>query len=259
MAFDGIAPVIDADGHINDWHLEWQQRVPPELREFAPRSIIGDNGWRQLEIDGRRLPTGGTRRNQKTTTRPAKYWASNRPGEQRPEPRLPDMDEMGIDVAVLFGGHCFLVESVVESQKAAIATLRAYNDYLIDYCSADRKRLKGAAMVPIQSGADAAAELRRAVEGGLVAGVVPPHHANGMMLSSRSLYPLYEAAQDLGVPICVHTIGIQINPAQTLLGEDEILRPAYGNISSQMALGSLIVGGVLDAFPRLTVAFLEAG
>ena len=56
------------------------------------------------------------------------------------------MDEMGIDTAVLFGGHCFLVASIVESPAIAAATLCAYNDYLAGYCAVAPDRLKGVAM-----------------------------------------------------------------------------------------------------------------
>ena len=56
---------------------------------------------------------------------------------------------MGIDTCVLFGGHCFLVASKVESPEVANATLRAYNEYLGRFCAAAPDRLKGVAMVPM--------------------------------------------------------------------------------------------------------------
>ncbi len=251
--------VIDADGHLNDWHLDWAARVPPEYRAVAPRSILDDNRWRQIEVDGLRLPIRHTTRTGKTVTRPAKYWLPNRPGEQDPVKRLPDMDEMGIDVAVLFGGHGFLVSSFVESPDAAYATMYAYNTYLAEYCRTSPSRLKGVAMVPMQAPERAAQELRRAIEQlGMVAAVLPPHHVNGTMLGDKRLYPIYETAQALGIPICIHTIGVQINPVSAMV-QDPVLRDTYGAFSSMMALGSLVIGGVLDAFPRLTFAFLEAG
>ncbi len=254
-----IHPIIDADGHVYDWHLNWADRVPQELRHLAPRSIKSEHGWRQIEVDGLTLPAGHGIRLGKTATRPARYWAPNRPGEEDPLQRIPDMDEMGIDMAVIFGGHALLVASVVESPQAAYAALYAYNSYLAEYCSAAPRRLRGAAMVPMQAPEQAARELRRAVRDlGMVAAVLPPHHANGTMLGDRRLFPIYEMAQELGVPVCVHTIGIQINPVSTLV-ENPILQDTYGGFSSMMALGSLVIGGVLDAFPRLTFAFLEAG
>src|SRR5581483_9416015 len=172
---------------------------------------------------------------------------------------LPDMDDMGIDVCVLFGGHCFLVASKVSSPDVASATPRAYNEFIASYCAASPERLKGVAMIAMQSPAAAAAELERAVrELGLVGAVLPPHHANGTTLDDPALDPIWSAAQDLDVPVCIHTIGAQISPVQSYLRGD-VMPHAYGSVPSMLALGHLVLGGVLDRFPRLTVCFLEAG
>lgn len=169
------------------------------------------------------------------------------------------MDAMGIDTCVVFGGHCFLVASKVESSEVANATLRAYNEYLGGYCAAAPDRLKGVAMVAMQSPDAAAAELERAVRQlGLVGAVLPPHHANGTTLDDRRLDPIWAAAEALDVPVCIHTIGSQISPIRPLL-TGHVMGEAYGGIPSMLALGHLILGGVLDRFPALTVCFLETG
>jgi len=257
--------VIDADGHVNDWHVDWPALLPPELRGFAPRSLRDAQGFPRLEAEGRLLPEeipdldySDVGAAMAALTRDGKYWLPRR-GEEDPLARLPDMDEMGIDVAVLFGGHSFLVAAIVESPQIALATLRAYNQHLAGYCAAAPERLKGVAMLPLQAPREAADELRRCVgELGFVAGVLPPHHAGGRTLDDASLAPIWRAAEALRVPICIHTIGIQINPARVLAAQYR-MREAYGSLSSQLALGSLVLGGVLDRHPELRVAFLEAG
>lgn len=259
--------VIDADGHLNDWHLDWPTVLPADLGPGATRAVRDGQGFPHLEVEGQLLP-GGERPEMDyhdieavmaQMTRNGKYWLPNRPGETDPTLRLPDMDEMGIDTAVLFGGHCFLVASVVESPAIAAATLHAYNDYLAGYSATDPGRLKGVAMLAMQAPNEAAAELRRAVdELGFVAGVLPPHHKDGTLLDDERLTPIWQAAQELGVPICVHTIGSQINPIGPLL-HSHPMSETYGGVSSMIALGSLVLGGVLERFPGLTVALLEAG
>lgn len=258
--------VIDADGHVNDWHIDWASHLPQELRPFAPRSVRDEKGFPRLEVDGRQLPEDETLDLDYSDlewvmaqfTRDGKYWLP-RPGEEKAELRLPDMDEMGIDVSVLFGGHSFLAASMAKRPEVALATARAYNSYLAGYCSVAPDRLKGVALLPIQAPAEAAEELRRCVsERGFVAGVLPPHHANGMMLDDERLRPLFAAAQELGVPICIHTIGIQINPAREFVPQFRMGK-AYGSLPSMVALGSLILGGVLDRYPSLRFAFLEVG
>src|SRR4029079_12997304 len=117
----------------------------------------------------------------------------------------------------------------------------------------------GVAMLPMQAPTVAADELRRTVhELGFVAGVLPPHHRNGTTLDDPELEPIGHAAEELGVPICIHTIGIQISPVAPLT-RTKVMREAYGGVPSMLALGSLVLGGVLDRHPELRVALLEAG
>ena len=152
-----------------------------------------------------------------------------------------------------------MVAAMVESPAIATTTLRGYNEYLARYCSTDPARLKGVAMLAMQSPREAADELRRTVrEHGFVAGVLPPHHANGTTLDDRSLDPIWRAAEELDVPICIHTLGTQINPLRTTIKHRNI-DDAYGSMPSMIALGHLIVGGVLDRYPSVDIAFLETG
>ena len=79
-----------------------------------------------------------------------------------------------------------------------------------------------------------------------------------MTLDDRRLDPIWAAAQELDVPVCIHTIGVQISPIQSMV-HLPMMDEAYGSIPSMLALGHLIMGGVLDRFPELTVCFLEVG
>jgi len=258
--------VIDADSHVNDWHLDWPSLVPADRHGDLPTSVRDKNGFPVLEIDGRTLPEGDREELDYTDieglmaqfTRDGKYWLP-RPGEEDPKLRLPDMDEMGIDTAVLYGGHTFLVSAITESPGAATATLQAYNTYLASYCEAAPTRLKGVAMLSMLSPKEAADELRRCVgEFGFVGGVLPPHHATGTTLDDESMHPIWEAAIELDVPIAIHTLGTQINPVESYVKPGN-LSEAYGGIPSQLALGHICGSGMLDRFPELTLAFLEVG
>ena len=253
--------VIDADSHVHDYQVDWAAMVPPELRELVPRTVYEPTGFPHVEVEGRLLPGGEHDLAERNSdwTRDPRYWVPPRQGEFDPAARLPDMDEMGIDTCVLFGGHCFLVASKVRSPEVAHATLRAYNEFIARFCAVAPTRLKGVAMLAMQAPDAAALELKRAVNDlGLVAAVLPPHHVDGTTLADRGLDPIWSMAQELGVPVCIHTIGSQISPIEPLLG-GELMEEAYGSIPSMMALGHVVLGGVLDRFPELTVCFLEAG
>jgi uncharacterized protein len=103
-------------------------------------------------------------------------------------------------------------------------------------------------------------ELRRAVtELDFVAGVIP-YHSRGKDLSHPSFYPLWEAAQDLNVPITVHAGSNLPHPGRDELFTNYFMDHVIAHPFSQMAAATAIIGGgVLELFPRLRVAFLESG
>jgi hypothetical protein len=80
-----------------------------------------------------------------------------------PASNLRDMDREGVDVAVLFptlGLYIIWDDEIEPGISAAIC--RAYNNWLAEYCSHDRARLKGVALIPLHDTRLAVEELRRA-------------------------------------------------------------------------------------------------
>jgi hypothetical protein len=63
-----------------------------------------------------------------------------------PETRLADMDQDGMDAAVLFGGGPL----GTMNSELYIASFEAYNRWLWDFCGADRRRLVPVAYVPMR-------------------------------------------------------------------------------------------------------------
>ena len=254
-------PVIDADGHITETpalYEAWAASMPPEHRSAAPRLYTAD-GTAHWIVESKIWPAYKDRdHGQGKPQKPAHMWV-HREGEHDPEARIPDMDVMGIDTSVLFCTNMIGVPAIVEDPGLAAAISRVYNDWLAGYCASSPERLKGVAMVPLQDPPAAAAELGRAVGMGMVGALfVPAYGTEGdKMLDHEDFYPIYEAAQELDVPICIHN-AMAIGPTRHLWN-NFVLRHSFGTFPLQMAMGALMIGGVLDAFPRLRVAFLEAG
>lgn len=189
-------------------------------------------------------------------TKPDYMWAG-RAGEQDCHERMPDMDFMGIDVSVLFCSTLLHVPAIVEDPVLSAAICSVYNVWIAQYCEPYQDRLKGVAMLPVQGPVLAASELRRCVRDlGLVGALVPPLYGT-TMLGDEHFYPIYEAAQELDVPICIHT-NTSLSPAKEYF-DTFLLRHAYSSFPMMMALGSIVARGVLDMFPRLRFVFLESG
>src|SRR4029453_2240260 len=119
-------------------------------------------------------------------------------------------------------------------------------------------RLKGMALIPLQSIPDAVKELKRAVnELGFVGAVLP---AVGLRqpLGDERYFPVYETAQKLGALLAVHaapTQGIGVDSFDRLI-EVRTLSHGFGQM---IQMTGMIYGGVFDRFPKLRVAFAEAG
>jgi uncharacterized protein len=105
-------------------------------------------------------------------------------------------------------------------------------------------------------------ELKRTAKEPWKVGVLCSSHIEDLNLDHPKFYPLWAAAQDLDLPICIHA-GCGRPPYA--LGTNEssnnlFMMHAMAHPFEQMrALAAVIGGGVLDQFPKLRFAFLEAG
>ena len=173
--------------------------------------------------------------------------------------QLADMDVEGIRVAVLYPTNGLFLGEIREPEYAA-ALCRAYNDWLWDYCRADPTRLKGVAMVPLQDVRAAVEELERAATKlNMVAVMFPTYFRYGPPLAGDSYYDaFYRAAESLGVPVAYHASG---GVARGNNGFGTFLEiHIHSHVPEQMAMvTSVLLGGVLEKFPRITVGFMEAG
>src|SRR5512145_63 len=239
--------IVDADGHIEEAHIEWSERLPQKYRSMAPQRRAASDGQSRLFIEDKAWPkpsgpglgVGG----------PYSRPHPRREGMQDPKARLIDMDAEGIDVAVLFGGGLAGTLPALDDAGLAAALATARNTWLAEYCAADPKRIKGTAALAQQDVAASVNELRRSVkELGFVGASLFPN-VKGRHLGDSFYFPLYEAAERLNVPICVHMfLGRYGSDA---VGTDRVEKFFYshlfGHPFEQMIALSVIIGeGVLD-------------
>jgi uncharacterized protein len=181
------------------------------------------------------------------------------------ESHLTAMDIEGIDVGVLYGtrGRQVLMHDDLDPQLAA-ALARAHNNWTRDYCAINPERLKFAAQVAFHDVPSAVAEARRAVrELGAVAVIGNPNPINGRHIHDPEFQPLWEAIEELGVPVGFHPTGqssLRDDIARRMLDHPNgrlIGTAARNPMELMLAFGSLAAGGVLERHPGLRCAFLE--
>ena len=253
-------PTVDADGHLEEVHINWKKRVSEKYRAMAPEERLASDSHLRMTLEGKPWPkptgfglgVGG----------PYRRSHPRREGMKDPKARLIDMDSEGIDIAVLFGGG--IGGSIPALEDAAFATelARARNTWVAEYCSENPARLKGTAVLPQQDVSAAVAELRRTVtELGFV-GVSFLPNLRGRHMGDPDFFPIYEEAERLNVPICVHMfLGRYGSEATGTLRVDKFFYShLFGHTFEQMIALSVIMGeGLLDRFLKLRFVFLESG
>lgn len=138
---------------------------------------------------------------------------------------------------------------------AATAWCRTYNDMTADDLSG-ASEFRAMALLPVVSGAAAAGELARSVgELGFVGGAVPTQVA-GTDLDVAGLDPLFEAAQDLDVPLFVHPFRVM---ARERMSEHFLFNVCGNPFETTLAAMRLFWSGTFERWPRLKLILAHAG
>jgi predicted TIM-barrel fold metal-dependent hydrolase len=125
----------------------WADYLPASLRELAPRIEEGDD-HDFIVFEGRRKPVAMISNQAGRSGKDYKMFGKR--SEMRkawdPAQRLADMDTDAIDAAVLFGGGPL----GTANPELYLASFAAYNRWLWDFCSVNRRRLVPIAYLPMR-------------------------------------------------------------------------------------------------------------
>ncbi|HEU4411401.1 MAG TPA: amidohydrolase family protein [Polyangiaceae bacterium] len=261
--------ILDADGHVLEPPLVWTEYAEASFRETMIQIRRGPDGSDYIAFEGqlRGYPPKmliaaacsprGLAGDRSTWIR---TWDKTMAGGRDPEARLRDMDTEGIDAVFLYPS-LWLVVGELEDPAVAAASCRAYNNWLSDFCKGTPHRLFGVATIPLQSVEEAVKELHRTARLGFRAACIRPNPYKERRLSDPALDPFWRAAQELNMGVALHGNFT----SRTMLGNERyadnpvFLHAVCHPFEQQAACMEMIMGGVLDRFPRLRVAFMESG
>lgn len=263
-------PILDADAHVNEPPELWQSRVPAKWKARAPKVRHTDHGDVWDFDDGARLRPVGL-----TATAGLSYpqfkpvggsYATMRPGSFDTKERLHDMDVDGIFAQILYPSVTLTGASIYASEpELQRVCVRAYNEWLGEFCEGSGGRLVPLAIVPTTGTKDAVAELEWAMANGH-RGVVISAFPNGSHDSQEEDAAFWEAAQDLGAPVSVH-IGSFIPSTQgggqkqmsftelAFLGKAGAAKAGGHTLP---VVSDLLFAGVFDRFPDVACVLVEA-
>lgn len=233
--------VVDGDGHVVETRAD--------LERF---------GWAGTATDVVELLLGRSARDD---------WSHGinpavRDGCFDPAERLRDMDREGIDVAVNYPSPLLGVSDFPDPSSSR-AACRAYNDWFVaTYRAAEPTRLYAMALVSLHDGDAAADEAQRAItECGAVGVMVQPYAGPDVHLCDPRFDPLWTTLERLAAPVAVHGSRHTCPPhlrAETFRSNARFYAMSHP-FQQMVAMGDFALGGVLERFPRLKVAFLESG
>jgi uncharacterized protein len=242
--------VVDLDVHVDEspadlipycelpWRksLELSAAIPHrylDIPGFAPQFVP----WAQMASIERRT----------TVTTPAQL--------------REDIDLLGVDIPVLFPDS-MLLHALVKPPAYAVELARAYNRWLIDAWLDKDPSFKGALLAPHQDPVVAAEEIRRFAGHPNVACVYLPACCVDPLYGHRSYDPMYDAAQECGLPVVLHSV-TAINPifpfnlqAFETLFSAHVVSHTFAMVANAM---SMLETGVPVRFPGLKIAFTEGG
>jgi aminocarboxymuconate-semialdehyde decarboxylase len=169
------------------------------------------------------------------------------------EARVKRMDATGVTVQAL-SLTAPMVHWAPPKRGAELA--RLFNDAVEEAHTAFPGRFVGCAALPLQDPALALAELNRVGKRRSIRGVYLPTNTGGGELGAKALFPIYERAQALGLPLLLHPVGV--------IGAER-LQPFYLNnllgnpFDTAVAAAHFVFGGVLDRFPKLEIVLPHGG
>jgi predicted TIM-barrel fold metal-dependent hydrolase len=258
--------VIDSDRHVVEPDDLWLTYMPEAMRDRAPRPTSPRSMF--IDFNGVVGPPsfsfrdGGRSKGVLPPYADPRY-ASAAEVEFDAASQLADMDAEHVDLAVMFptrGLVVFGLAGVAPDLVGAAAT--AYNSWLADFCSASDARVYGVGAVSLYDVESARREVRRCVdELGFVGIFLRPNPVLGRPLHHRDYEPLWSEIAEAGVPLCFHEGGSVSLPqvAVDRFQEHALWHACTHPMEQQMAMASVVLGGVLERHPSLRVAFLECG
>jgi aminocarboxymuconate-semialdehyde decarboxylase len=168
--------------------------------------------------------------------------------------RLAAMDAQAVDMEVLsinpfwYGRDRELAGKIVQIQ----------NEKLAEFCAAHSDRFAGFASLTLQAPDLAVQELETAVKKQGLKGAAISTSVNGMPFSDPKFHPVWAKAEELGVPMFIHPLGIP-ELSKMSAGNGWLANTVVYPSETSLTLAHLIFEGTFDKYPGLKLIAAHGG
>jgi uncharacterized protein len=268
--------VIDADGHVLEAADLWEKNCEEKYRSRAVRLGLDDKGYERLEVNGKPSKfihhgvlgilgaMGMLSREQWQWDFHRKWGEVAAYGAVNAKDRIKRLDAENLAAAIIYPTIGLGWECECEDAEVAQAMTRAYNRWIVDWCSDSGGRLIPVAHLSLLDPVASAIEMERAVKDGCKGAWVGSFAHDRKPHGHPDHDPLFAKAQELDIPLGVHPT---VSPlwahsglySREYMGDKLFFNNVIGTDAARQAMTSFIQYGTFDRFPNLKIVMLESG
>ncbi len=255
--------VISADSHFVEPPDMWAERVDKQFRDRAPHTVKGYGG-REGEFfvceNIAPIPVAGFFG---AGVPSAELAAHNRKGFESapasvwdPAARIVDQDRDGLQAEVIYTSMGMPLYGL-DDVSLRVACFQAYNDWAVEYCSHDPKRLLPLGLVTLEDIDAGVKELERVAKKGMRGAMIWAEPPADRPYSHTDYDPFWAAASDLNIPLSLHILTGRKGMGVDFFKDNLALQVSTLHHEVERSIAVFVLGGVLERFPKLTIVSAE--
>ena len=251
--------LISADGHLNGPGDIWTTRVSQKYRDQVPRVEPRPEGdaWVCEGFEARGFGWEACAGRAPDQQGEWCRYEDIHPGGYDPKARVEEQIADGVDAELLFPmGFASGYVKGTKDPDFHYEMVRAYNDFLSEFCSYAPDRLVGAAMIPSRGVDQALAEIKRCQDLPGLGAWLLQSYPNGTTRIGDADEPVWSLVEETGKPLTIH-IGLTDRPPGAKRMSVRGL-PGTGHFyDAPSRMLEWAFSGVLDRHQRLRIILAE--